>query len=172
VTSNPISQKNFCCFFHFHYLIRQEEKIQNNTGFAISVTGCLKYVLKKWTVFVFVSWIYFITLYHPLYLYTGVFLCQNAVPEVLSQKDASWSSVPDPFIPVIDITPPPLWPNFESLCILEPIFFREVALLIQLMQLEYKWLWSILRHLSMFDWGKILGKTKPISGPRYMPRFS
>jgi hypothetical protein len=38
------------------------------------------------------------------YIYTGVFLRRNAVPEALSQKDASRNGVPEPFYPGIGIT--------------------------------------------------------------------
>jgi hypothetical protein len=52
----------------------------------------------------------------------------NAIPGVLSQ-DASRNGVPEPILPGIDIiAPSPLRPNFGSLCVPEPIFFRKIAL--------------------------------------------
>jgi hypothetical protein len=57
-------------------------------------------------------------------------MCQNAVPEVLFQKDSSQNSVPEPVFSGFDITPPPLQPNFWAIvCILEPVFFRKIALI-------------------------------------------
>jgi hypothetical protein len=50
--------------------------------------------------------------------------CQNAVPGVLSQKDASWNGALEPFFPGIGITNTPLQPNF-GLCILKPIFSKK-----------------------------------------------
>jgi hypothetical protein len=49
---------------------------------------------------------------------------QIAFPEVLSQKDATWKGVPEPYFPVINITNRRLLPNFlVTLCILVPSFF-------------------------------------------------
>jgi hypothetical protein len=55
----------------------------------------------------------------------GYFLCRNAVPEVLSQKDATWNGVPELYFPGIDITNPRLRPNFESLYAFHNILFSK-----------------------------------------------
>jgi hypothetical protein len=48
---------------------------------------------------------------------------QNAVPEILSQKDASWNRVPEPFFPGIGITNTiPLQPNAGSLVAFQNLF--------------------------------------------------
>jgi hypothetical protein len=60
-------------------------------------------------------------------MYPGVFCDgtrRNAVPEVLSQKDANPNGVPEPSFPGIGITnTPSLRPNFVSLCVPKPTFF-------------------------------------------------
>jgi hypothetical protein len=52
----------------------------------------------------------------------------NSIPEVLSQKDASWNGVPEPSFPGIGITPPLSNRIFGHLCVPELFFLNFAAL--------------------------------------------
>jgi hypothetical protein len=54
---------------------------------------------------------------------------QNAIPEVIYQKDTSWNSVPE-LLPDISITNTSPSPNktWLTVCVQEPMCFKKIAL--------------------------------------------
>jgi hypothetical protein len=61
---------------------------------------------------------------------------QNAVPEVLSQKDTSWNGVPELFPGIVITETTLLQPNFGSLLEFRNLFFKEIKLCLPPLSVE------------------------------------
>jgi hypothetical protein len=80
----------------------------------------------------------------PSLIYRGI-LYRNAVPGVLSQKDATRNCVPETYMPRIGVTSPRLRPNWVTMRY-GALFLRKIALSISIYLLQFFW-----RYIFVFS---------------------